>query len=258
MSLATLAYVPNIPRLFPDSFLRNMRAYKTEYPVIFYSCSKQEGMELIPDPTPIKSSKNKVAIHNLVFLAGLKIAQDKGIKRFLYMELDTRVGCDYWDKLMFDEAEQHRDMFVAGTPACYNYKAMTPAHRAYTDEYLSNFKNESSFEVAHFPAKTIRPLGCVFIMGSGAIYNCDVMSDLFMGYERDAQNKASKTPAFDLFIGLRCVQLFGVKAANKLPYLTKSFSTYSNKLTTEKERIEMLKSGRAALIHQVKSNTDCL
>lgn len=258
MSTAILAYVPDIPRLYPDAFLRNLNAYRTDSPVILYSCGRRDGCELIPDPTPIKSSKNRVAIHNLVFLAGLRIAQEKGFKRFIYLELDCRVGCDYWDREILADSDQHRDMFVSGTPAIYNRAAMTGAQKAYTDEYCGRFTKDTGFTVPVFPSKNKRPIGCVFMMGAGAVYNTAVAADLFMGFERDSMSKASKTPAFDLFIGMRCVQLFGLHATKKLPYLSRSFSTYSNKFTTEKERIEMLKSGRVVLTHQVKSNTDCL
>lgn len=258
MSTAILAYVPNLPRLYPGSFLRNIRAFKTESPVILYSCSKQDGMEEIPDPTPIKLSKNKVAIHNLVFLAGVRIAQRENIKRFIYLEMDCRVGRDYWDREMFNEAAQHKDMFVAGTPACYNQPAMTPMQKAFISEYIGRYTDASGRTVPVFPAKTKRPIGCVFIMGAGAVYNTSVMADLFMGFERDINSKAKNVPAFDLFVGMRCVQLFGPRATNKLPFLTCSYSTYSNKFNTERDRIEMLKSGKACLIHQVKSDTDCL
>lgn len=258
MSKAILAYVPDIPRLYPDAFMNNLHAYKTENPVIFYSCSRRHGCELIPDPTPIKSSKNRVAINNLVFLAGLKIAQEKGIKRFIYLELDCRVGCDGWDKIMFDEVEQNRDMFAASTPAIYNRKAMSTHQLAYVDEYCGRYATATGMEVPVFPSKTNRPIGCVFPMGGGCIFSTAVAVDLFMGFERDSIKKAAQTPAFDLFVGLRCVQLFGAKATNKLPFLTKSFSTYSNKFTTEQQRIDMLKSGKAVMVHQVKSNNSCL
>jgi hypothetical protein len=258
MSTAILAYVPNIPRLYPDAFLRNLKAFKTDSPVILYSCSKQEGMEEIPDPTPIKLCKNRVAIHNLVFLAGVKIAQRENIKRFIYLELDCRVGRDCWDRDMLVEASQHKDMFVAGTPACYNEVAMTHAQSVSATQYIHRYTESTGLPVPVFPPKTKRPIGCVFIMGAGAVYNTSVMVDLFMGFERDINSKAKNVPAFDLFIGMRCVQLFGPRATNKLPFLTCSHSTYSNKFSTEKDRIEMLKSGKACLIHQVKSDTDCL
>lgn len=258
MSNAILAYVPDIPRLHPDAFLRNLNSYKTESEVILYSCSKRDGCELIPDPTPIKSSKNRVAIHNLVFLAGLKIAEQRGVKRFIYLELDCRVGYDYWDKAMFDEVKDCRDMFMAGTPARYNRDAMPGKQKFHTDQYCALYEEATGFKVPVFPSKVKRPLGCVFLMGAGSIMNTAVASDLFLGFEKDSISKASKTPAFDLFIGMRCVQLFGVNATMKLPFLMKSFSTYGNKVNTEKDRIEMVKSGKWALVHQIKSNNDCL
>lgn len=255
MSYATLAYVPSIPRLHPDAFLRSLSAYKTRYPVILYG----EDQELkIPDPAPAKLSKNKVAVNNLVFLAGLGIAQTNGIKRFIYLETDCRVGCDYWDEKMFAEAEPHKDSFAVGSPAVYNRKAMTRLQEQTIDSYCKSYENAVGIPVANFQAKVPRPIGCWFLMGAGCVYSTAIAADIFLGFERDMADKAVQKPAFDLFFGMRCVQLFGINAPKKLPFLTCSFSSYGTKVSTEEERIRWLKEKRFCLIHQVKSNNDCL
>lgn len=257
MNCAILAYVPP-ERLNSGAFIANIGHYKTDADIVLYSDCHDYVDVKIPDPTGIKKSKNKIAINNRIFLHAVEIAQQRDIKRFIYLESDCRVGCDYWDRKMFDECAHKKDMFAAGTPAVYNTLAIGDKQKNHIQSYLNCYADASGMRAPTFEAKTPRPIGCVFIMGAGAVYSTDVMADLFMGFERDANQKAITTPAFDLFVGMRCVQLFGLKAQSKLPFLTSSFSTYGNKLTTESQRIDMLKSGRFCLVHQIKSNTDCL
>lgn len=263
MSCATLAYIPP-GRLNGESFLRNLAHYKRSHPLILYSDCSDPGRIMdckfveIPDPTSIKLSKNRVAIHNRLFIHALEIAKSHGIKRLLYLESDCRVGRDNWDGEMFDEASRYKDMFVAGGPGIYNEKAMDGPQSMAVLGRVADYKEETGHSVPVFPSSTPRPIGCWFIMGGAAVYNAAIMADLFMGFERDAHQKAIQVPAFDLHVGMRCVQLFGAKAVNKLPFLTCSYSTYSNKLNTEKERIEMLRTGRACCVHQVKSSSECI
>lgn len=264
MSIATLAYIPP-ERLGSGSFLRNLNHYKRSHPLILYSdCSTPSHdfrdcrfME-VPDPTLIKRSRNRVAIHNRIFLYALEHAKSLKLKRFIYLEGDCRVGCDNWDERMAYEASGYKDMFVAGTPAVYNSKALKGAQEASVHKYLSGFTSVTGWPVPVFEARQTRPLGCLFIMGAAAVYNTSVMADLFMGFERDAAQKAVKTPAFDLFVGMRCAQLFGANAVSKLPALTCSFSSYGTKVNSEEDRVEMLRTGRACVVHQVKSNKECI
>lgn len=258
MKKAILSYVPPHERLHPESFLKNLRHYKTDIPVILYSDKPQDGMLPIPDPTPIKVSKNRIAIQNLVFLSGVEIAQKQDIERFLYLEADCRIGCDFWAEQMMEEVETNRDMFCAGTPAIFNSKAMTHAQEIAAQHYCLRYTQVTGFKVPVFEAKTPRPVGCVFIMGAGSIFNTAVAADLFLGFERDKMQKAMDKPAFDLWVGLRCVHLFGPNAVNKLPFLTRSFSSYGSKINSEQDRIDMLRTGKACLVHQVKSNVDCV
>lgn len=260
---AILAYIPP-KRMNSESFLRNLAHYKTQNTIIYYSdcntpLSVNTGKYIeIPDPTAIKMSKNRVAIHNRIFLHGLEISQRFKLKRFIYLESDCRVGCDGWDERMLSEAEQYRDMFVAGTPAIYNSKGMPHAQEIAAQHYCLRYKSSTGLGVPVFESKTKRPVGCPFIMGALAVYNTDVAADLFMGFERDAFQKAQKVPAFDLHIGIRCTQLFGARAVDKLPFLTCSFSTYGSKVNSESDRVEMLRSGRFCAVHQIKSNNDCI
>lgn len=258
MNLASYCYVPAIPRLNPDAFLRNLRAYKSTYPIHLFSEEPEDGWERIDDPSRIKSSGNKVAINNIAFLHAIRMAERDGVERFIYLELDCRVHGDGWDGAVFDEASQYKDMFAAGCYATYNRKMFTPAQAVAVDLAIAASVKATGFPVPEFNASTHRPLGCLFIMGGGGCYSTAICAELFQNYERDMFSKAVKVPAFDLQIALRCHQLFQAKAPQKLPFLTSVFSSYSNKVNTEKDRIEMVKTGRWSVVHQIKSANDCL
>lgn len=259
MNVATLAYVPSHHRLNPEAFLRNLNHWKNSHEVILYSDNPHDSSVLeIPSPDAIKASSNRVAINNLLFLQAVKICEQRGIERFIYLESDCRVCRDGWDGDMFNEASRYPDMFAAGTPAQYNRKKMPDSQKSAIDAAVSGYTRDTGFSVPSFDSRAERPLGCWFIMGGGAVYSTAIASDIFLYYEKDLASKAVQDPAFDLKFGLRCYQLFREKAVNKLPWLKCVFSTYGNKINTEKERIEMAKSGRWATIHQIKSNNDCI
>ena len=255
---ATLCYVPKIERLNYAAFLRNIRAYKSTYPIIFYSDEPEEGWHTINDPSPVKKSANRVGVQNLAFLEGLRIAEQHKLTRFIYLELDCRACRDNWDADLFAEAEQYKDMFCAGTPAVYNRHKFTPLQSKWVDAAIADYTAHTGFKVPEFKSKSARPLGCLFIMGGGAVFSAPIMSELFQGYERMLYDKAVSSAAFDLHIGLRAFQLFREKAVQKLPFLPACFSTYGNRINTEKERIAMARAGKHAVIHQVKSSDDCL
>lgn len=258
INYATYCYVPAIPRLNPDAFLRNLRAYKSAYPVRLYSEAAQDGMELVQDFSSVKSSQNRVAIQNAAYLNALRMAERDGVDRFIYLELDCRVHGDGWDAAVFEEASQYKDMFAAGSLASYNRKMFTPLQTKSVDAAIASSVKHTGFKVPEFQSKSTRPLGCLFIMGAAAAYQTSIMAEIFQNYERDMLGKAVKVPAFDLMVGLRCYQLFQTRAPQKLPFLTSVFSTYGNRINTEKDRIEMAKSGTHRILHQIKSNNDCL
>jgi len=259
MSYATLAYIPPA-RLNADAFVRNVLHFQSEYPVIWYSDHPYPDLEVIevPDPTSIKLSRNPVALHNRIFLHGLTIAQNRKLKRFIYLESDCRVHGDGWDKRIFEEAAPHPDMFMAGTPALYNQHRFANGQKLSVTSATDAYELSTGLKVPVYNARVHRPLGCWFIMGGGSVLNTAIAADVMMGFERDSHQKAIRIPAFDLFIGLRCFQLFGALAPQKLPFLPSVFSSFGDSIKTEAERIEMVKSGSWACVHQIKTNTDCL
>jgi len=258
LNFATFCYVPKIDRLNYAAFLRNLRAYKTAYPVVLFSDEPEEGWEKIENPSEIKKSGNRVAIQNIAFLHAVRLAEKARLSHFCYLELDCRVGFDNWDYDLFITAANNPDKFCFGTYAVYNRSKFTPAQAESVNKAIWESKSITGFDVPEFTAKADRPLGALFVMGAGAVYQTAICSELFQNYERDMFGKAVKVPAFDLFIGLRCYQLFKERAPNKLGLLFNVFSSYGNKINTEKDRIQMASSGIYAIVHQIKSNNDCL
>jgi hypothetical protein len=125
---------------------------------------------------------------------------------------------------------------------------------------------------------------CVFCYGSGTVIDCDWYRLLFSEAERKAP--ADGTPAghqfsgfgvvprrpsvsidgdgfhltpiakdsraWDVELGVRIWERFGADSYSVIANLQSVFSGYSDSITTEEERLAMLRNGRR-LVHQVKS-----
>jgi hypothetical protein len=259
--VATIAYVPRRDSLYPRHFLQNIEAYRHEHPILFFSdYNKQRYADFIqvPSPQPLKNSKNKTAVQNFLFLNAISIARENGLDRFLYLECDCRVGCDGWDEMMFQD---WRDgAVVAGTPNLFNTEDIPRQHWPEIQSYMADYSAVTGLPVAQFSAnpKTKRLGSCMFMMGAGAIYDTSAMLDLFPNYTNCINSYACRTAAFDLHIGLRLFQIHSVNALKFMPFLTKSFSGFGNKVLNIDQRVERLRSGKACLIHQYKHKSDLL
>lgn len=264
---ATIAYLPVLDRLYPKAFLRNLSAFKTRHPIYFYSENTQVHPQAIAvdDPAPVRSSRNKVAVHNTLFLFGLRIARDQGVKRFLFLESDCRVAGDYWDEAIFRQAEDHPDAFVCGTPAVWNHSKFDAPRLKALNEYVISYQRETGFPAPVFttrthadPAVKNSQNACVFIMGAGGVYNTAAMLEVFNGMEPSPGHYACRIPAFDMQIGLSCNRMFGVNQFQKLPWVSGIFSSYGDRILTAKQRKDLLKAGKVRLVHQVKDDDACL
>lgn len=259
--IATLCYVPRHDRLWPLRFLKNMDHYKRTYPIIYFSDFNQgrwADFISIPDPEPLKASKNKTATQNALFLHAIQISKEMDLDRFIYLEIDVRVGCDNWDQLMMDDWVD--GSVVSGTPNIFSPDQIPKEHWPAIHSYIQSYTDKTGLPVAQFLAneKTKRLGGCIFHMGAGAIYDTSAMLELFPNFDNCLHSYACRTAAFDLHIGLRMFQTYGAKALGLMPFLTRSFSGFGNKILNYGQRIERLRSGDACLIHQVKTKEDLL
>lgn len=264
MRLGSISYLPCLKRLNPDAYIRNLEAYKTRYPIHFYSDCKIAGLlNVIDNVSCLKGHQNKVSINNALFIYGLQIAIHEGLDRFLFLETDVRVGCDDWDGILFREAAAFERIAVCGTPSLWNSHQIPIAWRASLNQYVSDYARATGFSPPAFRSRiksnAASPSNaCLFIMGAGAIYDTKTMEELFGAGLANPMSFACQIPAFDLYIGKVMAQRHG---GNMVKYLVPSklqFSTYKQRVFDEQELVKMLHSGRCVLTHQHKGSSDCL
>lgn len=260
--LASIAYLPTRESLNAQAFLFNLGHYKTRHPVLFYSDADVEGCHRIDNAEVLKGHRNRTAIHNYVFLSGLKMALERGLDRFIYLEPDVRVGCDDWDGKIFREADEFTcpdGMVCAGTPCIWNASEMPITMREAVNQYMNRYRKASGFAPPAFHSRTkdfqTRPgNNCLFIMGAGAVYDVPAMMKIFHKAMDNPMVYATQIQAFDLHIGLWCARAYGSGAIDRMPWLRSIWSGYKDKVYDQQQREEMLVNGKVCLVHQIKTN----
>lgn len=254
MKCATLAYVPPEGIGHPKVFLENVRKFKTRHPVILYSDSPEyKDMNFqVASPDRVRNPKVPWAVNNCAFFFGLKIAEDLGLDYFCYLESDCRVNGKHWDEVLDDWAGG--DTVVAGSPVFYN---------------MSNAGGESLVAATDFACTTLRlttrPVPwyggspqsnakpCVYPNGAGGIYHTKTIVNLFPGFQLDIGRYAQKCTAWDMEIGFRLWDRFGVELFDRFVTPPEIFSCYGDTIHSFEERTQALVEGRASIIHQVKT-----
>lgn len=259
--MASIAYAPTKACLNARAFLENLGVYKMRHPVIFYSDGDVDGAERIANAEVLKGHRNRTAVNNYLFLCGLKLAVDKGVDRFIFLETDVRVGCDDWDGIIFREAEAAAPggFFCAGTPCIWNASEMPPEYRQMVNTHVRGYQQATQFLPPSFHSRTKdfqtrQGNSCLFIMGAGAVYDTKAMMRIFEKALANPMQFACQMQAFDLYIGLWCARVFGSGAIQKLPWLKCIWSGYKDKVFDQTKREELLRSGRVVLVHQIKNN----
>jgi hypothetical protein len=196
-----------------------MDHYAHKYPIIYFSDYTGERWAdfiTVPDPEPLRASKNKVAVQNFVWLNAIKIAKEHGLDRFCYLESDVRVGCDNWDELMFNEWIPGSTCM--GTPNLFNVEAMPKQYWPILQDYIQRYTDQANLPVAQFLAneKTKRLGSCMFHMGAGAIYDTQAMLELFPNFESCISSYALPNRLRSIYTsGLRMFQMHGAKALER-------------------------------------------
>jgi hypothetical protein len=262
LKLGIIAYAPVLDRLHPEPFIRNIKHWKTTNPIYWYSDYKgYDWAQHVSSPDILRKSKNKIACHNCLFLFGLRIAIENGLDKFLFLESDTRVRGDYWDDKVFSEAaDLNPQAWVAGGPAIWNSQYLSPEVKSNVEWFIEDYRLRSGFITPEFrPRKDPdHSTPCIFIIGAGAVYNTKAMSELYKSQLDAPGHSAVRMPPFDLDIGTRTFRMFGKESVGKFSALTSVFSSFGDRVLNQTDRIALLKSGKVALIHQVKGDIDCL
>lgn len=260
MKLAIIGYLPDPSRGHPQAFLDNVRAFKNDMPLTLFSHHPwPDVFQLKMDPAQLKKhhdprNEKRYFLHNAIFLSALRMARHHGASHMLMLEDDCRVRGDGWADAIFDEAfSSSQPWVVAGSAACYNpSNAGIEAHRRWEQFVKDNVrKNYPIPTYGWLPSDKKHP-SCVFVNGALGIYNIAWMERLF-DLEKPTE-EALKSTAYDMEIGIRLWNIFGVDSYDLVAHLSTSmFSSFGDVLSTEDERLAMLASGQVRAVHQVKS-----
>ncbi len=268
MKLGVVAYVPPPKFGHPAQFLANLAKFKPANELILYSDHDYHGLRGIPDPETIRNS-HRFAVNNLIFFHGLRLAAQEKLDYMLYVEADSRVGVEGWDKVMFDEMFDDTVMSGNGVPllggsiVCYNpFNGGRQSASEFTDFVIrengpDNFKKPVAVRVPAAPVYGHKGAAdgsgsAVFPNGSLGIYNVELLKELFG--KNEIVKLAQESFAWDMEIGKRFWKKYEWYAYRLVKNLKSVYSSYGEEITTEKERQQMLTSGQVVATHQIKSN----
>ena len=238
-------------------------------------------------------TRNTFALNNLLFFTGLKLAKESGVNYMLYLEADCRVKGKGWDLKLWDEFFAHPvPAICGGTPVCYNPANSGPEGLARWLDFANkntrrNFPGKTILPVPPgvygFKGSSDDSGSCVFPNGAGGIYSIGWLSEIYheaVAYPQvvamsarpqtevrsdwssrlaaaappPAVAVAGSTYAWDFDCGMQIWQRFGVQSYDVIANLPSLYSSYGDVITTEAERLEMLRTGACTCVHQVKSS----
>ena len=261
MKLGIIGYVPPPTFGHPKVFLDNLNKFKTTHEIMLYSDHPWPNViPLKASPEVIKHTVNPVthqvntwAVNNAIFLTGLALADRNKFSHIIYLESDCRIGKDNWDEIIFDEHFNSRLPLVAsGTLVCWNPMMNSESARRWNDLICRTNKRRNfpiptyGYGASHTGAPSIFPNGAL------GVYDMAWMKRFF-----DLNNTielAKASHAWDFVVGDKIWATFGPDAYDMVGNLNCIFSSYGEQVSTEQERLQLLRDGKVVAIHQVKSN----
>jgi hypothetical protein len=270
MQLAILAYVPppSLTSANSQVFLDHIRAWRTTHPLLLFSdCDWPDTIRLKTSPEIVKERKDKEGNHNqwgvnnMIFYTAVRIAQMRGISQFIYLETDCRVGRHDWDSVVFDEFfSQPKALACGGSLVTYNPCNAGPiAHRRWGELVSINAARNYPIPTYGFRSAADGSGSSVFPNGALGVYDTQFMIELFPEIgSNETVSLAANTFAWDFAIGDRLWKKLGHESYDAVAHLRSVFSSFGEVLTTEADRLAMLKAGTVVAVHQVKSATPCM
>lgn len=256
-----VCYVPPSGKLNSEAFLRNVSAWQVNCPIYLYSDQLRDSVtNQIPNPEVVKNPRRWWNVNNCCFYFGLKLAIDAKLEYFLYLESDCRVRGDGWaDKMFADAIEQMPNPVIYGSPIIYEIASSgyVPLRRA--TEFCCKHLSETGLAVPVYGGFPFRH-NQIYTYPNGAlgIYHTPTMAEIFHGFDRDIGHCAMNTTAWDIEVGIRLWNKFGLEIFDRFAISHVSYSGCTDQLVTEAERKEMLMRGERVAVHQVKANEDWL
>lgn len=263
MKLGVLTYLP--PPTFDGvhTFRLNLEKFMPKFPLIAYSEHEYKGaIKLKGSPEVAKGARmpdgsvNKFATNNMAFFTGLRIAKSQGYTHIIYLEADVRLGKKNWDAMMFEEYfNAGRPLVAGGTLACYNpCNYSTLAAKRWEQLVSRNLRR--NVPIATYGWLPAAQKGSTFVFANGALSVLDLE---WMGRLFDLDQTlttAQLSTAWDMEIGKRLWEKFKEDAFDVLANLTCIYSGYGDVLTTQEERLDMLRRGDVCCVHQVKGEVE--
>jgi hypothetical protein len=281
---AIVGYVPPPSFRGANAFIKNIMKFHPVNDLVLFSDHHDYGFTRIFNPEKVVGiEKNpRCGISNAVFITGLRLAVKKGYTHMLYLEADCRVGVKNWDEIMFEEYFSFTFPKVAA--------GSLVAHSC-TNGGFEFYKRFTAFLHSHSKSKHVIPLYGIPVMagvamgefskdipqvvlpgdarlrykpsvypnGALGIYDVNWLCELF-GIKPDGDFKEGvdmvqhvQNSAWDHMIGAHLYDRFGDQVFDMVGHLDSVFSSYGDTVTTEAQRLQMLRDGDCTAIHQVKS-----
>lgn len=240
--------------------MANIQKNPAKHPLFLMSDSAEwNPSKLIKSPELI-GKRPAWAVNNAIFLQGLELAREVGLDFFLYLESDSRAGCKDFDAVIFDEffGRYSAGVSCAGSPVVWDLNSGGREFALRVVEMAWKYQQAGDLPMSFYSGK--HPFdssgAALYVNGSCAVYETAAMSKVFDldNPTLDISMLARRTTAYDLEIGRRLWTYHGPKAIEHVGWLVSAYSAFGNAVTTEAERLQMLRDGSRTLVHQVKGD----
>lgn len=265
MKLGIIGYVPppNYANGVGNVFLENLKRNRPHAEMILYSDYhgyKSDWFKFIPLVTgpeifrnhPVNAGKqNDFAMNNGIWVTGMFFASQCGFTHVIYLESDCRFGEPGWDIPMWEEFfGAGKPLVAAGSLVCWNpciggYEAVKRWQQLIASNSRKNFPIPTYGYGSTFTGKP-----SVFPNGALGIYDVNWIKQFIDVTDTLAMVKSH---AWDFMIGDKIWERFGVQSYDVVHHLNCIYSSYGEQVSTEAERLAMLKSKQAVAVHQIKS-----
>jgi hypothetical protein len=263
IKLGVIGYVP--PLKYGNGvskvFLENLRAFPTKnQSILFTDPGAHDGLvNLKVDADVMKNlptkdgRANEWSLNNALFITAVRMAIDNGWSHMLYLESDCRVNQKHWDAIVFEE------FFSAPVPAVAGGSVVCWNPHAGGFESLQRWQDliQRNNKARNFPIPTYghgaSGTGPTAIFPNGAlgVYDLVWMKRFFDIH--NAMDFAARH-AWDFVIGEEIWHRFGIDSFDMVTHLNTIFSSYGEIVSTEAQRLAMLRRHDVVAIHQVKSH----
>lgn len=259
MKLGSVSYIPPKGKLHSEAFFENVSRYPAKHPFYLFSDDERyRPSRLILPPDLMGGKRPPWIVNNIIFFTALALAAEVGLTYFLYVESDSRVGCEGWDAAVFDEFfKRYPDGYTcAGSPVCWDVSSGGREFAQRVIDMAWHYQQAGGIPSCFYGSKHPHDNSgaCLYPNGSGAVFQTAALLKVFDGFQRDIAGYARKLTAWDMQLGKFLWNYHGPKAVDHVGFLTSSYSAYGNTVTTEVERLQMLREGRCSITHQVKSD----